>query len=198
MAKKSREHSPLEYKLDDDGKLYHKYINKCNNAKKENLRCLLTFSEFCELVDNAGLLSSDLGFSGKGYVLARYNDSGDYTYDNCRFITQKENVKERKITEKSRLTSINNMKKVNACYKDSQERYDAMMHGIHKSRKFMLRRLNARLRKINNTRNYTEKYGDWYIKNTGTFWINNGKENKRWKSEYGNIPDGYIKGYITH
>lgn len=47
------------------------------------------------LVREANLKSSDLGFSGNGYVLARFNDEGDYVYGNCRFITQKENSEER-------------------------------------------------------------------------------------------------------
>ena len=88
-------HSSLEKELDDDGKLYRRYINKCINAKSEGLICELTFDEYCLLVKNAGLKSSNLGFTGDKYVLARYNDSGNYTYGNCRFITQKENMKER-------------------------------------------------------------------------------------------------------
>lgn len=90
-----RKKSPLEQKLDDDGKLIQKWRNKCVNAKAEGLKCKLTFEEYCQLVDQAGLVSSQLGFTGQGYVLARYNDEGDYEMGNCRFITQKENSDEK-------------------------------------------------------------------------------------------------------
>jgi hypothetical protein len=47
------------------------------------------------LVADAGLKSSQLGYTGEGYVLGRYNDSGNYEIGNCRFITQKENSDEK-------------------------------------------------------------------------------------------------------
>lgn len=88
--------------LDDDGKLYGRYINKIYNAKKEGIECKLTLHQYCSLVKIAGIKSSDLGFSkdssGKKYVLARYEDQGDYVWGNCRFITQKENESEKKRT----------------------------------------------------------------------------------------------------
>ena len=93
--KLKREKFELELDLDDDGKLKRKWINKCVNAKKEGLECELTYEEFCLLVSQANLVSSQLGFTGEGYVLARYNDSGNYTLENCRFITQKENSDEK-------------------------------------------------------------------------------------------------------
>jgi len=93
---KKRIKSELELKLDDDGKLRRKYINKCHNAIKEGLCVELTFEEFMQLMIIANIVSSDLGFSGgKNYVLARISDKGNYTFSNCRFITQLENVHER-------------------------------------------------------------------------------------------------------
>lgn len=82
--------------LDDDGKLYTKYLRKKNNCKKEDLICFLTFDDFCQLLIDAGIKSSDLGFTGNYYVLARYNDTGNYELGNCRFITHKENMAEQK------------------------------------------------------------------------------------------------------
>lgn len=90
-----RKKSNIELELDDDGKLIRHWRNKCVNAKKEGLECKLTFDEYCQLVKKAGLKSSQLGFTGDGYVLGRYNDEGDYTIENCRFITQKENNDEK-------------------------------------------------------------------------------------------------------
>lgn len=87
--------------IDDDGKLGRKYHNKKSNVKKHNLKFLLTYEEFTSLVVKAGLKSSQLGFTGEGYVLARYGDRGPYKIGNCRFITQAENMKERVWTRKS-------------------------------------------------------------------------------------------------
>ena len=92
-----RKKSDLELELDDDGKLLSKYRNKCVNALKESIRCLLSFDEFCILVKEAGLVSSQIGFCGDKYVLARYNDEGDYVYGNCRFIRHIENAHEREL-----------------------------------------------------------------------------------------------------
>ena len=73
--------------LDDDGKLHQKYSNKRVNAKKENIEFNLSFDEYKELMARGGYKSSDLGFTGNNIVLARYEDNGGYTIDNCRFIT---------------------------------------------------------------------------------------------------------------
>ena len=81
--------------VNDDGKLYRRWTNKRVNAKKENIKCLLFYEDYCKLVHEAGLVSSQLGFNGEGYVLARYNDTGCYEYGNCRFIKQKENSDEK-------------------------------------------------------------------------------------------------------
>lgn len=90
-----RKKTDLEIGLDDDGKLKQRWVNKKCNAKKEGIECKLTYDEYCALVKKAGLVSSQLGFTGENYVLGRYNDIGNYTINNCRFITQKENCDEK-------------------------------------------------------------------------------------------------------
>jgi hypothetical protein len=97
--------------LNDDGKLKRKFINKRVNAAKEGIEFDLTYSEFKSLVLKAGLVSSDLGFTGRGYVLARRHDVGPYRVGNCRFITQKENASERKVSKRSSNASRKNQKK---------------------------------------------------------------------------------------
>lgn len=87
--------SELEQSLNDDGKLKRRYINKRVNAKKENIPFNLTYEQYMDLVNEAGLKSSQLGFTGEGYVLGRNNDSGGYAPGNYRFITQKENSDEK-------------------------------------------------------------------------------------------------------
>jgi hypothetical protein len=90
-----RHQSELERSVNDDGKLKQRWQNKRVNARAEGIECNLTYDEYCQLVDNAGLKSSQLGYTGEGYVLARYNDSGNYEIGNCRFITQQENSDEK-------------------------------------------------------------------------------------------------------
>lgn len=90
-----RKKTPLELEINDDDKLKRRYSNKKVNAKAEGIECNLTYDEYCQLVKEAGLVSSQLGFTGEGYVLARYGDTGPYEYGNCRFITQKENAAEK-------------------------------------------------------------------------------------------------------
>lgn len=85
--------------VDDDGKLRKKYNRKKENAKYvQHIEFKLTFQDFVNLVYEAGIKSSDLGYKGKRYVLGRYRDKGPYAIGNCRFITQEENIAER--TEK--------------------------------------------------------------------------------------------------
>lgn len=82
--------------LDDDGKLKRRFINKRVNAAKEGISFELTFPEYQKLVRKAGLVSSQLGFTGEDYVLARFKDQGPYRLGNCRFITHADNMRERR------------------------------------------------------------------------------------------------------
>ena len=109
-----KERPSWQLEVDDNNKLYRKFINKGVNAKAEGLICELTFEEYCKLVKEAGLVSSQLGYTGENYVLARYNDKGNYTYSNCRFIKQIDNIHERKLTDKSRESSRLNARKLNS------------------------------------------------------------------------------------
>jgi len=56
----------------------------------------LTFDVYLDMQAAAGLRPSMVGLRRGQYHLARYNDSGSYTKDNCRFIPQEENQRERK------------------------------------------------------------------------------------------------------
>lgn len=94
LRKKNRSRIPYYLELDDDNKLRKKYNNKRWNAKAVNLEVKITFEEWCLLMHEAGIKSSDLGYSGGGYDLARYNDTGDYEMGNCRFIPHSENMEE--------------------------------------------------------------------------------------------------------
>jgi hypothetical protein len=92
--------------------VYRKYSNKRVNAEKEGIGFHLTFDEFKFLLNEAGITADDLG--NTGYHLARYDDQGDYEIDNCRFIYYLENVREKKISDKSREASKRNMMNIHA------------------------------------------------------------------------------------
>ena len=124
---------PIEIELDDDGKLYNKWRRKWDTDKYGlNKGFDLTFEQYCLLVKEAGLKSSQLGFNGDGYVLARYNDEGPYTWGNCRFITQKENLAERKVSKQMRIapTLAENRKKISEGLKRHYEQLSQIHSNI--------------------------------------------------------------------
>ena len=93
--------------LDDDEKLKQKFFNKRVNAEKEGIAFSLTFEEFEQLMLQAGITSSQLGI--KQYHLASYNDLGTYSIGNCRFIWYLANLAEKRVSNRSRIASSQNL-----------------------------------------------------------------------------------------
>ena len=173
----------------DDPVLYGKWLCKKNNAKLEGVDFYLTFDEYWKLKDEANLKTEDLGFSGKGYVLARYNDKGPYKYGNCRFITQSQNAKEKRVTEKSRKASSLNMKKLNA--KRTSEELSFQIRNSKKWQSYITkkREVHNMKRKVfeqNAHKSYLGKKNSQF----GTHWYTNGKENVKAKK----CPEGFVPG----
>lgn len=187
----------LRARLDDDGKLYRKWFNKKVNAKKEGLSCNLTFSEYCQLVDEAGLLSSQLGFKGEGYVLARYDDKGDYCLGNCRFITQKENANERKLSEFAMQTMRENARLMNEYNKHDPNHNHLVLEGMKKSPYYIEKKKRAEAKKKARFEAANPNLRGSNNSQYGTYWITNGKTNIKWRVEKGDIPEGFVKG-MTH
>lgn len=183
--------------LNDDGKLARKFTNKCVNAKKEGLRCLLTIDEYCELMERAKIKSSDLGYTGNNYVLARYNDTGDYTKDNCSFITQKQNAQDKIISDEQRLAMSRRMTLYNELHKKDPIRIQRLIEGIHRSEYFKRRKIESELRKKKQNELKHKSYCGARNSQYGTFWITDGLNNKKWKPIYGDIPQGYIRGRVV-
>ena len=75
-----------------------KLQSKKDNAKKEGLMVSLTADEIQQKLDEAGIKVEQ--WNHKEYHLARYDDTGDYTAENCRFITAQENYAEKKVSKK--------------------------------------------------------------------------------------------------
>lgn len=176
-------------KYSDDKLLYQKWKNKRLNAQKEGIDFNLSFDEYFLLKEKAGLKTEDLGFTGKGYVLARYNDEGDYSYDNCRFITQAENAREKKQTEKSRFASRRNIMTVNNT-RTSEE----LSQQLKNSARFQLylknRKLESEKRKQERLGKMHPSYAGEKNSQFGKHWYTNGVENI---SAY-ECPKGYRKG----
>ena len=196
--------SLLEIELDDDGELYSKYKSKLYNDKfHENRGFELSFDEYCLLVKEAGLKSSQLGFKGEGYVLARYNDQGPYKYGNCRFITHAENIAEMFYcpTATSLYEYLSNyipQSNLHIWKQDPRwiqiklkEYIDHIKHAKRENRKcnrcakvkFPDKKSNLSYVGVNNSQ-------------FGTFWITNGTYNSKWKESFGALPEGYRKGRI--
>ena len=187
--------------LDDDNKLKKKYINKKVNATKEGIEFLLSFEEFCLLVEEAGLVSSDLGFTGRMYVLARYNDEGPYEYGNCRFILQSENAKEKVVSEKMRQSSIEKCKMMSELYRTNLEFQHKRVQALLSSEKFkaqcLTRKQNKKIRleKLDELKHPSFKGP----RNSqfGSYWITNGIVNKKWRDDLGDLPENFYKGRVT-
>lgn len=145
-------------KIDDDGKLRKKYNNKKTHSKN-TVGFNLTLKEYCQLVIDAGLVSSQIGFSGDKYVLGRYGDTGSYEIGNCKFITQSENNKERKTTEKMSNAWISIAKHMTEQNKNNPEFGKKVSEGIKRNGGF-----------------YGEKNSQYK-----TFWITNGGDSMKWK-----------------
>lgn len=107
------------YKGDLVGKWKRKYSSKLSNSKTLNREFTLTFEEYLYKCFEAGLICpTQIGQKRLDYQLGRYKDQGGYTIDNCRFITQLENMKElSKYTNLSEISiKVNNKKLENGTH----------------------------------------------------------------------------------
>lgn len=183
----------LQYELDDDKKLYSKYLNKCNNARFAGVHCLLTFHEYCLLVKEAGLKSSDLGYSGRGYDLARIGDEGDYTYGNCRFITHRQNTQERQYSE----TALSKMKASAKNRKPlTEEEKEIRVQKFLNSDYIKRRKEEAAIREAERRSKLDPRFSGEHNSQFGTRWITNGEINK--KLHPGDeIPEGFYFGCVN-
>ena len=69
-----------------------KYLSyKRGDCKRKGRELHLSESDIQQLLDDAGITIDQIGNKRGCYVLGRYNDEGEYTMGNCRFITQAQN-----------------------------------------------------------------------------------------------------------
>lgn len=76
--------------------LREKWRSHAKHARERGVKWL-SYEQYAEKVLQAGISPNQIGRTLGSYQLARYTDSGDYTIDSCRFITQTENLIERTI-----------------------------------------------------------------------------------------------------
>ena len=190
--------SVLQAEVDDDGKLRDRWYNKKGDAKTQGLKCLLTFEEYCQLVKDAGLVSSQLGYKGQKYVLARYNDEGNYEIGNCRFITQKENIKEKKISMKMHQE---NMRKVRLMHEKrkqmSPEEFSRRTsEGIRNSKSYQQKSIIRREKELERQRSLDPRWKGEKNSAYGCRWVTNGETNIFWNPKKGPMPEGFDFGRI--
>lgn len=189
---------PWQIEIDDDGKLYKHYNNKKHSAKKNGIKCKLSFYEYCLLVKEAGLKSSDLGYAGHDYVLARYNDEGDYEYGKCRFITRRENLLERKTSQAQIDASKRNIKLAHEKYNNMTEEEKiefckTIKESIVNSPKVQKLRAEQDKKRKEKEAKKDPRYSGEHNSHYGTMWITDGINNKIIKKT-DIIPDGWHKG----
>lgn len=197
----------VELELDDDGELFNRYSRKRSNARfRMHIDFDLSFEQYCLLLKDAGVKSSQIGIHPDCYVLARINDDGGYTWGNCRFITQAENLSERLCSPKSQelfryLTDyiiepnkniwMNGEKWIEYHLKSIIKKLEEDAK-IKKKLILLEKKEKAQLTKKPVNISYAGVRNSQY----NTFWVTNDEFNSKWKQEYGDIPSGYHRGRI--
>jgi hypothetical protein len=75
----------------------YKYHNLRASAPKRKSVLRLSFYQYMRLAKKAGIrVPSQIGKSSDKYQMSRKGDTGDYVWGNCRFLTMRENLEEKK------------------------------------------------------------------------------------------------------
>lgn len=210
----SEDISPLEIELDDDGKLFPKFSRKRSNAKSIKIEFELTFHEFCVLLKEAGIKSSQLDRTGQSYELARHNDTGSYKVGNCRFIPQIQNLKERKTSDAMRAALSRGASASAKARKQNPERYrkshrrsvlntssklnEQDIESVYiKKLIHLIKHYYRKKREAERISNLDPRYTCEHNSQTGTHWITNGIENRKWHPDKEQIPDGFRLGRVN-
>lgn len=99
------EYAPLLHK--EQVALRGKIRRKIRSAGDKGLLFYLSFDDVLRLLKKAGIRPADWRYDG--YHLSRFEDKGNYSVGNCRFITAKENRAEQKISDNNREASRKNV-----------------------------------------------------------------------------------------
>lgn len=77
------EYKPL---VDDDNKVMQKFSTRKSTVRGAGIKFTITSKEFCKLLYDSNLKSSDIGAGDDKYILWRIDESKPYEYGNCEFI----------------------------------------------------------------------------------------------------------------
>lgn len=174
--------------------LLRKYNAKKLNAKYRKIPFTLTLKQYSGLLKYAGITANDIGRSK--YHLSRKNDTGGYTYGNCKFKPYLENLLEKRISDKSRKASSRNIRKAHE--KQRQSSLEDISNAIKASPKFKLHIAKRKEEAIKRRADFVKSARQLSLgyKNSqfGTFWITDGSINHKWSSAKGKILKGFRRG----
>lgn len=77
------EYKPL---VDDDNKVMQKFSTRKSTVRGAGIKFTITSKEFCKLLYDSNLKSSDIGAGDDKYILWRIDESKPYEDGNCKFI----------------------------------------------------------------------------------------------------------------
>ena len=84
------------------------YEQQLENARGRSIDFLFTFKEWLEVWKSSGKLN-ERGVGGDRYCMARFNDAGAYMVGNVKIITNRENQREQRMSEKNKEFHRNRM-----------------------------------------------------------------------------------------
>lgn len=183
--------------------LSKKYKTKIYNCKSKKLGLFISEIDYAILVYIAGISLHDIGrHSSTLYNLARLNDEGPYARGNCRFIPFKENKAEQNISLEAK--ELGRVKTIEARLRIKNENPDLYKTWYLKSAESFKKSeyVSRRKKQAKEHRSIFEANSKKpYLLNEnnpqyGSFWITNGTTSKKWRPEFGEIPDGFYKGRI--
>lgn len=82
------EYKPL---VDDDNKVMQKFSTRKSCVRGSGIKFTITSKEFCKLLYDSNLKSSDIGAGDNKYILLRIDESKPYEYGNCKFVKKNSN-----------------------------------------------------------------------------------------------------------
>jgi hypothetical protein len=183
--------------VDDDGKLRMRFHNAKSNAKKSGIRFLLTFDQYVDQIKRAGLTSSRISRSHQErYVLVRVSDRGPYARGNCRFVTMSERNRNRWPSVKTKLANRRSFRKASEAFLrlSPDERKQRCVYNLrhHLTAKRLIGAVIKDQKRSKLDQRYTGENNGQY----GSFWLTDGVTNRKWRLEYGDIPEGFRRGRI--
>lgn len=87
----------LGFRIKDAPMWRAKWSRLRGGAPQRGCVCYLTIEEYLKLAKKAGLKTPEqIGVGSEKFQMSRRKDKGDYEWGNCRFLTQSENLAEKK------------------------------------------------------------------------------------------------------